>query len=148
MEMELHKILRHEKNAVMRELECERYVIDELCDYPNVTTINTSGIFDHYIENAGLFCRHYASDVLVDIDSINYYLKTFCETRSMESAQFYSGFRNLGVDGAIYIRTRLENPEVYGDFWETYNLVLFLDAEVKGDEFILTLYEIEKREGE
>ena len=147
MELELQRVLRHEKNAVMRELECERYVIDELFSYPEVT-INTSGIFDHYIENAGLFCRHYASDVLVDIDHINYYLKTFCETRNMESEQFYSGFRNLGVDGETYIRTRLENPEVYGDFWETYNLILFLDAEVKGGEFILTLYEIEKREEE
>lgn len=88
------------------------------------TNINFSDIFTELIQAAGTGCEYYASDMFYDLMEIH---KTI---QNLDSKVFYIGIRDSGVDGTMYIKSKLENSSVYG----TNNYIKLYRCEVKTDE--------------
>lgn len=88
------------------------------------TNINFSDIFTELIQAAGMGCEYYASDMFYDLTEIHKAIQ------SLDSKVFYIGIRDCGVDGTLYIRSKLENTSVYG----TNNYIKMYRCSVKTDE--------------
>lgn len=88
------------------------------------TNINYSDIFTELIQAAGMGCEYYASDMFYELAEIH---KTI---QSLDNKVFYIGIRDSGVDGTMYIRSRLENSSVYG----SNNYIKMYRCEVKTNE--------------
>lgn len=69
--------------------------------------INLSSIFSELIQAAGMACESNASDILYDIEEISEAVKN-CEEKTI-----YLGFRNMGVDGNSFIKSRFEQNKHY-----------------------------------
>lgn len=65
------------------------------------TNINMSSIWTALIKEAAK-CESYASDIILDIDSI----REKMECRDAENFTYYLGFRDHGVDHEAFIRSR------------------------------------------
>ena len=88
------------------------------------TNINFSDIFTELIQAAGMGCEYYASDMFYNLTEIHKAIQ------SLDNKIFYIGIRDSGVDGTMYIRSKLENASVYG----TNNYIKLYRCEVKTDE--------------
>lgn len=88
------------------------------------TNINFSDIFTELIQAAGMGCEYYASDMFYNLAEIHKAIQ------SLDNKIFYIGIRDYGVDGTLYIRSKLENTSVYG----TNNYIKMYRCSVKTDE--------------
>ena len=88
------------------------------------TNINFSDIFTELIQAAGMGCEYYASDMFYNLTEIHKAIQ------NLDNKVFYIGIRDSGVDGTMYIRSRLENSSVYG----RNNYIKMYRCEVKTDE--------------
>lgn len=70
--------------------------------------INTSDIFSELIQAAGLGCEYYASDMYIELKSIDNAVE------NCENCVRYIGIRDSGVDGNSFIKCRLQNAATYG----------------------------------
>lgn len=68
--------------------------------------LNLSSIFSELITAAAV-CEYYASDLFYDLKAIEKAIE------NAENAIFYIGFRNLGVDGKNFVKSRLAENEYY-----------------------------------
>lgn len=85
-----------------KSITCEGYVIDGKGD------INYSDIMTELIQAAGTLCEYYASDVFYDLEI----LKSWVD--SARSEMTFIGIRTHGVDGYDFVKSRLENSDLYG----------------------------------
>ena len=85
------------------------------CNY-----LNLSGIYDRLIKEAAK-CKYYASDLLIDIKSLEKVLD------NQESGRFFFGFRDSGIDHEAFIDSRLESAG--GDPGPYYRRILEIDLE-------------------
>lgn len=80
-----------------------------------------SSEFSVLIQQAGRWCESYASDILIDIDSVKAYLIGMGEgMEKPEDREFWFGFREMGVDGLTFIEARTERvyaSMVYRAVW-------------------------------
>lgn len=88
------------------------------------TNINFSDIFTELIQAAGMGCEYYASDMFYNLTEIHKAIQ------NLDNKVFYIGIRDSGVDGTMFIRSRLENSSVYG----SNNYIKMYRCEVKTDE--------------
>ncbi len=88
------------------------------------TNINFSDIFTELIQAAGMGCEYFASDMFYDLTEI------YKAIQNLDSKVFYIGIRDSGVDGTLYIKSRLENSSVYG----SNNYIKLYRCEVKTNE--------------
>ena len=88
------------------------------------TNINFSDIFTELIQAAGMGCEYYASDMFYNLTEIHKAIQ------NLDNKVFYIGIRDSGVDGTMYIRSRLENSSVYG----SNNYIKMYRCEVKTNE--------------
>ena len=106
--------------------------------------INYSSILTKLIQEAGRWCKSYASDLFIAWNNLNRKI----ETGTLERGSYLFGFRELGVDSADSILSKYANngyitPYEYRSIWR-------LDVEVsepesygsKGVRF--TLYEVSR----
>lgn len=68
--------------------------------------LNYSSIFSELI-HAAIVCEYYASDVFIDLQSIEKAIK------EAENRVFFIGFRDSGVDGNFFVKSRLERNRDY-----------------------------------
>jgi len=103
--------------------------------------INMSSIYSLLIKEAAR-CDHYASDVVLDIESIEEKLKA-----AQTSWDYYVGFRDMGVDGPSFVKIRLEKANDADDtpYRALYRLECTPDADNK-NFFTAQLFELYKRE--
>lgn len=103
--------------------------------------INMSSIYSLLIKEAAK-CDHYASDVVIDIESVEEQLKN-----AQTSWDYFFGFRDMGVDGPSFVKIRLEKAASMDEtpYRALYRLVCTPDADNK-DFFTAKLYELYKRE--
>ena len=103
-------------------------------EYRNDTrkcNINMSQIYTVLIQEAGRWCEDYASDLLIDIESIKYVLdhpddwegnKNCRKENGREVAEFLIGFRRNGVDHKEYIEASKQNEHekyhYYRSIWQ------------------------------
>ena len=94
--------------------------------------INYTYIITKQIQEAGKQCNSYASELVLDLNSLEEKMRDF----SIETDSILFGFRNLGVDSNDAIINRLNNSINY-----TYNSIWRLDIDVSGyDEELRTKY--------
>lgn len=69
---------------------------------------NFSTEWSRLINEAGRWCESYASDILIDFETIEAYLGQLANGEESEGREFWFGFRQSGVDGLSFIRSRTE----------------------------------------
>ena len=81
---------------------------------------NFSTEWSRLICEAGRWCESYASDILIDFESIKGYLERLANGEETEGREFWFGFRQMGVDGKSFIESRTEREyasHVYRAVW-------------------------------
>lgn len=91
------------------------------------TNINTSSIWTRLIQEAGRWCKDYASDLLYDYEKI----AKKVETASLQTESYLFGFREYGVDHDNFIFSRYSNQTVYGSAALEYRAIWRLDITVE-----------------
>lgn len=102
--------------------------------------INYSSILTRLIQEAGRWCRRYASDLFIDWRGIAQKL----ENGSMTTSSYLFGFREDGVDAATFVLARYKRSrETAAD---TYRAIWRLDVTVDPDDsrIALKLYETDR----
>ena len=91
--------------------------------------VNWSNIQSQLIKLAGRYCDRYASDIVIDINSISYHMSEG-KIAEGETDTWFFGFRECGVDGNSYIKCRNyeELERVYREVWR----LTFLIEETSG----------------
>lgn len=85
--------------------------------------LNWSSIQTRLIREA-VVCSHWASDIIITINSI----QSVLDEGNFTEKEFLIGFRELGVDGTSYVNTRLESPEMYGNpYFKIFKLIATRD---------------------
>ena len=85
-----------------------------------IQNCNFSSEWSRLINEAGRWCESYASDILIDFESIKAYLDSLANGETMENREFWFGFRQMGVDGLSFIQSRTEREyasHVYRAVW-------------------------------
>lgn len=83
--------------------------------------LNYSSIFSELI-HAAIVCEYYASDVFIDLQTIE---KAINEA---ENIVFYLGYRDSGVDGKTYVKSRLSENRYY-EYIRLYRLEISVRGE-------------------
>ena len=83
--------------------------------------LNYSSIFSELIHSASV-CEYYASDVFIDLQTIE---KAINEA---ENIVFYLGYRDSGVDGKTFVKSRLSENRYY-EYIRLYRLEISSDGE-------------------
>jgi len=83
--------------------------------------LNYSSIFSELI-HAATVCEYFASDVFIDLKRIE------CAITSAENKVFYLGYRNSGVDGNTFVKSRLSGNRYY-EYIRLYRLEISSDGE-------------------
>lgn len=76
--------------------------------------INYSGILTRLIQEAGTVTAHYASDLFISWESFLEAAEEKMKSLDNFDVTTYFGFRECGVDGPVYIETKISSPEIYG----------------------------------
>ena len=85
-----------------------------------IQNCNFSSEWSRLINEAGRWCESYASDILIDFESIKAYLERLKNGEESEGREFWFGFRQMGVDGLNFIQSRTEREyasHVYRAIW-------------------------------
>ena len=85
-----------------------------------IQNCNFSSEWSRLINEAGRWCESYASDILIDFESIKAYLERLKNGEESEEREFWFGFRQMGVDGLSFIQSRTEREyasHVYRAVW-------------------------------
>ena len=85
-----------------------------------IQNCNFSSEWSRLICEAGRWCESYASDILIDFESIKAYLERPKNGEESEGREFWFGFRQMGVDGLSFIQSRTEREyasHVYRAVW-------------------------------
>ena len=82
---------------------------------------NFSREWSRLICEAGRWCESYASDLMIEMDSIRAYLIGMVENMEKpENREFWFGFRQMGIDHLAFIQSRTEREyasHVYRAVW-------------------------------
>ena len=85
-----------------------------------IQNCNFSSEWSRLINEAGRWCESYASDILIDFESIKAYLERLKNGEESEGREFWFGFRQMGVDNLTFIQSRTEREyasHVYRAVW-------------------------------
>ena len=91
--------------------------------------VNYSEILSELIYATARFCENYASDLFISWEPV---ANTLRHLHTTEVLGFVFGIRENGVDGAEFVRGRLENPGCYGS--NVYRAIYQLTATFDDDE--------------
>lgn len=84
-----------------------------------------SNILSRLIVEAGKRCKSYASDLFISWESV---LNDISKIEENTNLTYYFGFRDMGVDHEVFIQTRLDSPEAYGE--KPFESIFRLDVKV------------------
>ena len=85
-----------------------------------IQNCNFSSEWSRLINEAGRWCESYASDILINFESIKAYLERLKNGEESEGREFWFGFRQMGVDGLSFVQSRTEREyasHVYRAVW-------------------------------
>ena len=94
-------------------------------------SINYSGILSDLICKAGRYCKHYASDLFIEWESI----KNCLDDPNYEGETYLFGFREMGIDHDAWIQCKLDDPwkspreAIKYNYYEIMMLVVETDRE-------------------
>lgn len=81
--------------------------------------LNYSSIFSELI-HAAIVCEYYASDVFIDLQTIEQAIN------EAENIVFFLGYRDSGVDGRTYVKSRISENKYY-EYIRLYRLEISVD---------------------
>lgn len=101
------------------------------------SNINYSSILSRLIVEAGKRCESYASDLFISWETM---LNDISKIEENTNLTYYFGFRDMGVDHELFIQTRLDSPEAYGEkpFESIFRLTVDVNAERELLKMVLT----------
>lgn len=127
---ELLEMAINRKTVEITEENVLSYYPTGVCNNLNMSDINSL-----LIKQAAKHCQHYASDVVIDINAM--------EKKILELAEFaikgvtapvtdyvFFGFRDMGVDGTTFVRSRISDPVEYGDVRKCYKALYAAEISV------------------
>lgn len=128
---ELREMAINRKTVEITEENVLSYYPTGVCNNLNMSDINTL-----LVKQAAKHCRHYASDVVIDINSMERKILELAESAikgevtapAMECVFF--GFRDMGVDGTTFVCSRISDPVEYGDVQRCYKALYVAEIEV------------------
>lgn len=86
-----------------------------------IQNCNFSSEWSRLICEAGRWCESYASDLMIEMDSVRAYLIGMAEgMEEPENREFWFGFRQMGIDHLAFIKSRTEREyasHVYRAVW-------------------------------
>ena len=96
---------------------------------------NFSTEWSRLICEAGRWCESYASDLMIEMDSIRAYLIGMVENMEKpENREFWFGFRQSGIDHLAFIQSRTEREyasHVYRAVWRwSFTVEARFDGEI------------------
>lgn len=98
--------------------------------------LNMSDVNSLLIKQAAKHCKHYASDVVIDINSMEKRVLELAEgaikgevTAPVTEIIFF-GFRDMGVDGTAFVRSRIADPVEYVDVNRAYKALYVAEINV------------------
>ena len=97
----------------------ERFTVEAFAS--SIKDYNFSTEWSRLINEAGRWCESYASDILIDFESIREYLNSLANGETMENREFWFGFRQMGIDHLAFIQSRTERESagyVYRAVWK------------------------------
>ena len=86
----------------------------------SIKDCNFSSEWSRLINEAGRWCESYASDILIDFESVKAYLERLASGEESEGREFWFGFRQMGIDHLDFIQSRTEREyasHVYRAVW-------------------------------
>lgn len=101
-----------------------------------VGCLNYSSIFSELIHAASV-CEYFASDVFIDLKAIE---------RAIDNAEtgvFFLGYRDSGVDGKSFVKSRLENDQYY-HYIRLYRLEISIEYLTYGDYLTVELKRVDE----
>lgn len=99
--------------------------------------LNYSSIFSELIHSASV-CEYFASDIFIDLQMIEKVIK------EAENRVFYLGYRDSGVDGKLFVKSRLEQNRYY-KYIRLYRLEISVaDGEISAELKRITEYDAYK----
>ena len=132
-----YKTMYENKVYTLEDFEAD---VKDTCDgYKSMYTgryeINYSSILTRLIQEAGRFCKYYASDLFIDWASVERFLESW-SGGDVHNVNLF-GFRQSGVDGNSFILSRYNNEGKNARY--NYRSLWRLDTIVKGDTIEMTL---------
>lgn len=111
------------------EESCRKCIIREECgqikfDY---VYLNLSGIWNLLIKEAAK-CESFASDLLYDYETVQKNLEDIQHGGS-DGFEKWFGFRDYGVDGNSFVKSRIENCRYISDIRHEYNALYKLTVQ-------------------
>lgn len=101
-----------------------------------INCLNYSSIFTELIHAASV-CEYFASDVFIDLKAIE---------RAIDNAEtgvFFLGYRDSGVDGKGFVKSRLENDQYY-HYIRLYRLEISIEYLTYGDYLTVELKRVDE----
>lgn len=103
------------------------------------STLNCSSILTKLIQEAGRWCKRYASDLFIDW----YYLARDLENNTLDDRTMLFGFRENGVDGNRFVCSRYTQDDTVARY--DYRSLWRLDIHVDDDGYInMKLQEVQR----
>lgn len=128
---ELREMAINRKTVEITEENVLSYYPTGVCNNLNMSDINTL-----LIKQAAKHCRHYASDVVIDINSMEQKILELAgkaikgEVTAPVMECVFFGFRDTGVDGTAFVRSRIGDAESYGKIGECYKAIYVAEISV------------------
>lgn len=89
--------------------------------------INYTEIQSFLIKEAGSLCDYYASDLLFNLEEVD---KVLHQTKTDFNKRIAFGFRKSGVDGNVFVKSRLRKTNIYGSPDKEYRSLYVLDIDM------------------
>ena len=94
------------------------------------STLNYSSILTRLIQEAGRWCKRYASDLFIDW----YYLVRDIENNTLDDRTMLFGFREDGVDGYRFVCSRYTQDHIVARY--TYRALWRLDIHIDDEGYV------------
>lgn len=128
--MNIDKLLEADKTEIT---SAQGQIIENYPEYGNVSrSINLSDIWTAFIKTAAKHCEYYASDIIIDIDTIREHIETLQPYNDITRTYLF-GYRNSGVDHTNFIECRNSSE---------YKSMQLLTIAVYDNTITATLYNI------
>ncbi|MBD5585766.1 MAG: hypothetical protein HDQ88_11845 [Clostridia bacterium] len=109
-----------------------------------IDNINMSSIYSKCINAAGRWCERFSSDLLIDVRTINEYMKTPSDEHEMRI--FGIGFRESGVDHNAFLMARIKDTMDHATHYcypeRTYRKIYAVVVKKDHTELVAELYDI------
>ena len=101
-----------------------------------IQNCNFSSEWSRLICEAGRWCESYASDILIDFESIKAYLERLASGEESEGREFWFGFRQMGVDHLAFIQSRTEREYASHVYRAVWRWSFAVEARIDGEIYV------------